>query len=80
MKYFIGADIEAPHLSYYEIIGNDPHFFGRWAWAAKDGMPDDGAVYFDMREDAQEMVDDLKKTGAGIPYHADTIRVVELDL
>lgn len=43
-------------------------------------MPDDGAVYFDAREDAQEMVNNLKKTGAGISYHVDTIQVVELDI
>lgn len=82
MKYFIGADIEAPHLCFYGVIEDDPHFGGRWNWADRDGMPpeDVGVLYFNTREEAQEVVDDMKKSGAGIPTHADTIQVVELDV
>ncbi len=82
MKYFIGADIEAPHLCYYAIIDDDPHFSGRWTWAGEDGMPDQdaGVIYFKTREEAQEAVDLLKASGAGISYHADTIQVVEIEL
>ena len=82
MKYFIGADIEAPHLCYYAQIDDDPYFSGRWSWADKDGLPEQGinVLYFNTREEAQEVVDDMKKSGAGIPMHADTIQVVELDV
>jgi hypothetical protein len=82
MKYFIGADIEIPHLSFYAVIDNDPHFFGRWTWADENGLPDidQHCMYFNTREDAQEVVDNMRITGAGIKYHADTIQVVELDI
>lgn len=82
MKYFIGADIEDPHLCYYAEIHDNSHFSGCWTWADKDGLPEPGinVIYFNTREEAQEVVDDMKKTGAGIPTHADTIHVVELDV
>lgn len=82
MKYFIGAHIEDPHLCFYATIEDNPHFFGKWTWADKEGLPirGDKVVYFDTREDAQDCVDSLKKTGAGIKDHVDSIQVVELEI
>ena len=81
MKYFIGADIEAPHLSFYAEL-DDPHFAGRWSWADKNGLPEKGinVLFFDNIEDAQNALNILKESGAGIDQHIDTIQIVPLDV
>jgi hypothetical protein len=79
MKYFIGADIEAPHMSFYMEI-DDKHFAGRWSWADKDGLPERGTMYYDDIETANETVEIFKRSGAGIGQAADTIQVVPLDI
>lgn len=81
MKYFIGADIESPHLSFYAEL-DDPNFSGKWAWAEKDGMPPkgEGIIFFKSIADAQGAVDILKESGAGIDEYADTIQIVPLDI
>lgn len=82
MKHFIGADIEAPHLSFYATIDDAHDFYGRWAWADKNGLPPkgEGVIYFDDIQDAQNAANDLRKSGGGIGQHSDTIQVVSLEL
>ncbi len=78
MRYFIGADIEAPYLSFYATIDDDPHFSGRWTWADENGMPQkgEGVIYCDNFQDAQNAVGELKESGGGISPPRETIQWV----
>ena len=80
-KYFLTADIEEPHRSYYAETDEQTQALGflyRWAWAEPDGSPPEGAVYFTDRADADEALRGLREHGAGIRGHADTIEIKEL--
>lgn len=81
-KYFITADIEAPHPSYYgecDEATQAQGFLYRWMWAEPDGSPPEGCLYFTRKQDAENAREEMRRHGAGLGIeNADLITVTKM--
>lgn len=82
--YFITADIEGPHLSYFgerDSGEGDDKVYSVWTWADEDGGPEKGSdvIYFDNIWDAQDACNQIKERWTHHQF-ADTIKVTPLGI
>jgi hypothetical protein len=79
-KFFVTALIEDPDPSYLSGVSDAERaagFGSKWAEAAQDGYPPEGSYFWDTREEAQEVADQMKKEHVN-DYFLDFIEVKEL--
>lgn len=79
--YFVTADIEAPHRSYYADV--DAHtralgFGGKWAWPEDDGGPPEDALFWSTLEEAEAAAEELRGREAWKDSFGDTIEVTKI--